>query len=455
MKIKTRKEINYLIKISENPLNPCHQRSKMEEINEIHLRSEEVQEILTRVPHWMIRWGTVLIFAILLMLLFVTWFVQYPDIVSAPIVITTNVPPQKLIAKTTGKIDTIFVADKTIVNKNMPLAIIENAANYKDIFLLKSIVDTIKIDSSHFPFATLKTAQFGDIERDYANFKTAYITDSLNTKLQPFKVQGVAQSSEMIQIKERINLLESQKSISHSELALQKLDLERYKTLYSKGIIAAQELEKHKLTYLQVDKSYKSLLSSISSLKSSLIDAEKNSQTNAINENKEATNLQSNKSNALLQLKKAIKDWEMNFVLRSAIDGKVSFLQLWAKNQTVNSGDNVFTIIPTKGNGFIGKLKAPALNSGKIKVGQTVNIRLTNFPDREFGMLVGKIKNISLTPDKEGNLFMDIELPSKLITTYKKTIQFQQEMSGTAGIVTEDLRLIERLLYQFREVFKR
>ena len=29
------------------------------------LRSEEVQDILTKVPHWMIRWGTVLIFGIL------------------------------------------------------------------------------------------------------------------------------------------------------------------------------------------------------------------------------------------------------------------------------------------------------------------------------------------------------------------------------------------------------
>ncbi len=428
----------------------------MEELNDgLKIYSEEVRDVLSDPPKAILRWGNSILLGFIMVLVSLSWFVQYPDIVPAPIVITTNVPPQKLISKTTGRIDTIFVTDKTIVSKNMPLAIIENAANYKDIFLLKSIVDTIKIDSCHFPFTILKTAQFGEIETAFANFKTAYITDSLNTKLQPFKVQGVAQSSEMIQIKERINLLESQKSISQSELVLQKLDLERYKTLYAKGIIATQELEKHKLTYLQVDKSYKSLLSSISSLKSSLIDAEKNSQTNAINENKESTNLQSNKTTALLQLKKAIKDWELNFVLRSSIDGKVNFMQIWTANQTVNAGDNVFTIIPTKGNGFIGKLRTPALNSGKIKMGQTVNIRLSNFPDREFGMLVGTVKKISLTPDKDGNLMIDIALPNKLITTYKKTIPFQQEMSGTAGIVTEDLRLIERLLYQFRDVFKR
>jgi multidrug resistance efflux pump len=427
----------------------------MNEYNEMQLRSEEVQDILTRMPNWMIRWGTILIFGILTMLFFVAWFVQYPDIVSAPIVITTNIPPQKLVAKTTGRIETILVDDRTPVSKNMALAIIENNANYKDVFKLKKIIESINIENIRFPFSTFKTAQFGDIEKNFSNFKTAYITDSLNTKLQPFKILGIAQSSEINQIKERINLLLSQKIITQNELSIQKLDLERYKGLYNKGIIATQEFEKHKLNFMQVDKSYNNLLSNISSLKSSLIDAKKNCMANGISESKETTNLQSNKLTSLFELKKAIKDWELNFVLRSSIEGKVNFMQIWSVNQTVNSGETVFTVVPKKGNGFIGKLKAPTLNNGKIRIGQIVNIRLSNFPDSEFGMLVGKIINISLTPDKEGNILMDIELPNKLITTYKKIIPFQQEMSGTASIVTEDLRLIERLLYQFRAVFKR
>ncbi|OXA93985.1 hypothetical protein [Flavobacterium hercynium] len=70
-------------------------------------------------------------------------------------------------------------------------------------------------------------------------------------------------------------------------------------------------------------------------------------------------------------------------------------------------------------------------------------------------MLSGKIKNISLTPDKEGNLWIDVTLPKKLETSYHKIIPFQQEMSGNAEIITEDLRLIERLLYQFRDIFRR
>jgi multidrug efflux pump subunit AcrA (membrane-fusion protein) len=422
---------------------------------EIELRSEEVQEILTRVPHWLIRWGNVVILTILVLMFWVSWFVQYPDVISTKISITTNIPPEKLVAKTTGRIEAILVNDREIITQKTPLAVIENAANYTDVFLLKSIVDTIDIDKNKFPFDKIKLAQLGEIESYFAVFQKESVADELNATLQPFQVEGKAQSYEAIQLKERLSLLESQKSINQNELVLQKSDLDRYETLYKKGIIATQEIEKQRLIYLQHQKNYKSMLSAISQLKSSLNDLNKNSKTTQINENKENVNLERNVIQAFYQLKKAIKDWELNYVLRSSINGKVSYLQLWAVNQTVNSGDNVFAVIPTNESGYIGKIKAPAQNSGKIKIGQTVNIRLANYPDREFGIIKGTIKAISLTPDKEGNLLIDVSLPNGLQTSYKKQIVFQQEMTGTADIVTEDLRLIERLLYQFRAIFKR
>ncbi|MFV7235501.1 HlyD family secretion protein [Flavobacterium sp. ZB4R12] len=421
----------------------------------IELRSEEVQEILTRVPHWMIRWGSVVVLLILVSLFFVSWMVKYPDVILTQIIITTNIPPEKLVAKVSGKIEVILIKDRMLVSKNTPLAVIENASNHNDVFLLKSIVDTINIDKNKFPFDKLKLAQLGEIESSFAVFQKESIADDLNAKLQPYQVEGTAQSYEAIQLKERLNLLESQKNSSQNELALQKIDLERYQGLFNKGIIAAQEIEKHNLTYLQVDKSYRSLLSTISQLKSSLNELNRNSKTTQINESKENVNLERNVIQAFYQLKKAIKDWELNYVLRSSIDGKVSFLQLWAENQTVNAGDNVFAVIPTNESGYIGKVKAPAQNSGKIKMAQTVNIRLANYPDREFGIIKGKVNAISLTPDKEGNLLINVSLPDGLETSYKKQIIFQQEMPGTADIVTEDLRLIERLLYQFRDIFRR
>jgi multidrug resistance efflux pump len=429
----------------------------MEEKNTtFELRSEEVQDILTRVPHWMIRWGTILIFGIIVMLFFTSWFLKYPDVVASEIVITTNIPPEKLVAKTSGRIEAILVKDKSLITQGTHLAIIENSANYKDVLLLKSIVDKTDINDSkkNFPFNKLQNLQLGDVESGYAIFQKDYIADGLNTELQPFQIEKNAQKSESTQIKERLSLLLQQKEINEQELKLQKNEITRYTTLNSKGVISDQEFESKKLNYLQAEKNYKSLLSSISQLKSSLIDNSRATRGTQISGTKEMINLDRSVTQSFYQLKKAIKDWELNYTLKSSIAGEVTFLQVWTENQTITSGDNVFSIIPTTQKGFVGKVKAPALNSGKIKIGQQVNIRLANFPDREFGVLKGEVKNISLVPDKDGNLLIDVILPKGLQTSYRKQIPFQQEMKGSAEIITEDLRLLERILYQFREIFK-
>ncbi|HCY80374.1 MAG TPA: HlyD family secretion protein, partial [Xanthomarina gelatinilytica] len=70
-------------------------------------------------------------------------------------------------------------------------------------------------------------------------------------------------------------------------------------------------------------------------------------------------------------------------------------------------------------------------------------------------VLNGTVKNISLIADSEGFYYIDVALPQKLITSYNKVIDFKQEMRGSAEIITEDLRLIERFFYQLINIFKR
>ena len=428
----------------------------MEELqDDLKIYSEEVRDVLSAPPKAIFKWGNTILLVFILLLLFLSWFIKYPDIIRAEVLITTQIPPEKLVAKTSGKIQAILIDDKTIVNESTPLAVIENAANYKDVFLLKAITDTISLSHSKFPFEKLQAAQFGEIENSFAMFQKEYIASELNKQLQPYKVESSAQSFESKQLRERLQLLEGQKEINQSELKLLKTDVERYEKLFKKGIISAQEIEKQRLIYLQDEKNYKSLLSSISQLKSSINELNRSSKTTIINESTTSINLERSVMQSFYQLKKAIKDWELNYVFRSSVKGTVSFLQIWSENQTINAGENMFSIIPSTEKGYIGKVKAVAQNSGKLQIGQKVNIRLANYPDREFGVIEGKLKTISLTPDKEGNLLLNIELPNGLQTSYKKQINFQQEMTGTADIVTEDLRLLERLLYQFRDIFRR
>ena len=295
----------------------------------------------------------------------------------------------------------------------------------------------------------------GDIESDFALFENSYMQYMLNIELLPFANEALANQYAVLQLNKRLTSLISQKKLNASEINLKRKGLDRNKSLYAKGIISALDYENKQLDYLQAARNYKNLSVSISQIRETISNAQKTSRGTEINKTKEEMVLLKIVLQSFNQLKQHIKNWELNYVLKSNIKGKVSFLNYWNKNQTVNQGDLVFTIIPTENTSFIAKLKAPPHNSGKIKIGQVVNIKLENYPDTEFGMLKGKVKSISLIPNKEGMYLVDVSLPEKLVTTYNKEIEFKQEMRGVAEIITEDLRLFERFFYQFREVLDR
>jgi hypothetical protein len=48
---------------------------------------------------------------------------------------------------------------------------------------------------------------------------------------------------------------------------------------------------------------------------------------------------------------------------------------------------------------------------------------------------------------------LEVQFPDTLTTTYHRKLAFRQQMSGTAEIITDDLRLIERLVNPVKAVF--
>src|SRR5690606_37727838 len=121
-------------------------------IDEIDTHSEQIREILEKQPNIFLNWGITVICIVIFLLFLTSWFIKYPDIIRSQVTITTNIPPQKEYAKITGKISDLLVNDKDLVEVGQPLAIIENTANYKDVFKLNSVIDTIKVNKTSFEF---------------------------------------------------------------------------------------------------------------------------------------------------------------------------------------------------------------------------------------------------------------------------------------------------------------
>lgn len=425
-------------------------------IENVEIRSEEVQEILTYVPNWMIRWGNTLLLLLFIMLLFISWFVKYPDVISTQVMVTTALPPEKIYAKSNGQFEVFLAKEGEQVGKDQILAVIENSALYKDVLLLKSIVDTVHTDveSFHFPIDRLPPLILGDITTSFSQFENDYSEYVLNEKLAPYKSETFANKMSVIEAKGRLQILLSQKELNRKELEIKEADIKRSRKMFSEGVISEKEKELKEIEFLQAKRSFQSLESSISQIRELISNSAKNLEGTSIKKTQNDVRLKKKAIQSFLYLKKAIKDWEKMYALSSSIRGEVSFLSFWNETQTVNVGDLIFTIIPDESNSFIGKIKAPVANSGKIKQGQKVQIKLLNYPSDEFGELNGTVKSISVIPDSEGNYLIDVLLPSELITTYGKQIAFKQEMQGTADIITEDLRLIERFFYQLKNIIK-
>ena len=427
------------------------------QLDQIQLRSEEVQEILTRVPHWLVRWGNLVIFGILMMLLYLSWVVKYPDIIAAEASLTTVIPPQKEYANASGRLEIIFVSNNQTVERGQRLAVIENTASTKDVLRLQEMVDQIALNQStfYFPFDSLPVLLLGEIETSFTQFETDYYSYLLNKEWDPFQVEESANAISKTELRQRLLALQQQMELGEKELSIKAKDLRRQEQLHKDGAISQMDLEEKQLSFVQVQKNQNNIILSISQIKQAIGEAQKRSPATKINRNKTELALLKTVIRSFQQLKNAIKDWELKYMLKSEIEGQVSFLDYYTANQVVRQGDLVFTLIPADNREYLARLRAPKQNAGKLARGQAVNIRVDNYPSDEFGVLKGIVKHVSPLTDREGNYILEVQLPDNLITSYNQTIEFRQEMTGSAEIITEDLRLIDRFFYQLRQILHR
>ena len=110
---------------------------KKQEEKDIELRCEEVQEILTRPPHALIRWGITVFFGVLALLFIGGCFFKYPDIISAEITITTEHPPVWIVSKGSGKVQEVYCKDRDTVQAGDIIAVLENPAVTTDVLNIK------------------------------------------------------------------------------------------------------------------------------------------------------------------------------------------------------------------------------------------------------------------------------------------------------------------------------
>jgi len=100
-------------------------------------RSEEVQEIMGRILSWIIRWGILIISAVIIGLVIGSNFIKYPDKILTNISITSDKPPAKIVAPSMGLIQEIIVKQNDTIAKNDVVIVLESNANTEDVMSLR------------------------------------------------------------------------------------------------------------------------------------------------------------------------------------------------------------------------------------------------------------------------------------------------------------------------------
>jgi multidrug resistance efflux pump len=427
-----------------------------EELKNMNIRNDQVNDIIGVIPHWFVRLGILVVFLFMIIILLGCWFFKYPDMITARTELIVNNPPVSIIAKSTGKIEKLFVTDNQQIEENEILAIIENTANFNDVFKVKIILDSlaqvIKSPESIRPIIPSDIFKLGNIQSSYAAFLKHYndYRNFIALNYHQKMIESIRQ--EISQQKKYLDRLVIKLNYSNEQLSLSKKQFQRDSSLFKNEVFSASDFEKSQNQYLQSKSNVELNNTEILSLKVQNTKLEQ-SLLDLVSQKMELNSQQLSALKESYELAMAqIADWDRTYLLKSPVAGKVTFTTFWNNNQNIKTGELVFTIVPKNFSYYLAKIQLPIQSSGKVKVGQKVIISLDDYPYMEYGFIKGKISNISLVPDNDF-YFAEVILPSKLITSYGTDITFRNKLKGSSEIIIKDERLLMRLIYPVKAIF--
>ncbi|MCK5168515.1 MAG: HlyD family efflux transporter periplasmic adaptor subunit [Bacteroidales bacterium] len=422
----------------------------------IELRSNEVQEVLSRPPKWIVRWGITIVFLVVAIIIVGSWFFQYPDVVTAEITLTTENPPAPVLAKTNGKIQNLFVVNNDLVTKNQVIGMIENPAIYENVEDLLGNLDWFKLNFSTGDKINISNQAYvlGEIQAYYANFFKNVDEYNKIIKLNYHQRKIELYKKELKKYDLYLANLNVQNGILKEGYQLTRKQFERDSVLCKQDLLSESDFEKSKSELLSKSYNYEQSNVSITNVEIQVENLNQSILELELQEEKQISDQVILIWESYENLLSAIDSWKHKFVLIAPTNGMVTFNQFWNENQTVKTGETVLTVIPQNEGEMIGKVQLTFQGAGKVKEGQLANIQFANYPYMEFGMVKGIIRSISLAPNN--NYYTaEIELPEGLRTFYGVDLEFKQEMQGTAEIITEDIRLLERIVRPLRYILNK
>lgn len=414
--------------------------------------SNEVQEIFDRVPGWLIRSGN-LFFVLFFAIIFgVSWIIKYPSLIQTSLRVSSDNKLKSIKARVDGKVSHLMVKDGDNVHQNQILAIVESSADpYEVIKFSKNIDLLLSMSNNQLSDEQLQSfSNLGELQVTYQALFAAYTQylATINGGFLALKKRNL--EGQLIQLKDINENLKKQLADYEKDYKIEKSLYTVNEKLARQRVIAPVELKQAESRLISKELPIKQNQTDIMNNQTAQMELESkiDEQSKLLQEQRQAF------YQILRTTKSAIDEWKLKYLLVAPANGKIYYTGFLQENQNVSAKQELF-YIGGQSNKKYGELKIPQYMFGKIKPGQRVMVKFNGYPYEEFGYVEGKLNYISEVPVNDTVFLAKVSFPNGFRTNFNKLIKPREGLIGSAEIVTNDARLLTRVLNGFTKMFSR
>lgn len=428
----------------------------MKELEDIEIRSEEVQEILGTPPSWMVRWGSLTAFALFVVLMWLSFLVKYPDVVEADIRLVSKDPPVRITASNANRIDEVVVKNNSQVDSGQALIAFRSTANFRHVLTLDDYITALHSmrDEDLLRFKVPTNLVLGELQADLFDFQDVQLKynsemykdlSSSDLRSSQSRISRLDRSldyqKEMRrQIQEQIAVAEQERKNKEHLVSVNQASTDDVNRVQSRIMEFNKELIRTETEIRDRESELSALRIKVRSLESGA-DNETNFASDVLRE-------------SFNRLREGVNTWKQRHLIESPRSGLVQIVgRNVAENSFVYKDEQLMVVIPNKNKEIIGKMFIPFNRSGRVKLNQKVVVRLESLDFQEFGVLEGIVAWKALSPRDDGEkseVAVEVIFPNKMITTAGKLVPSDEELYGKGRIITEERRFIERIFSGIR-----
>lgn len=369
-----------------------------ETAEKVEIYSRENNDMLGDMPEWLIHTGSYIVYGLIVFLIAGTALFKYPDTIRKTITIDDIGSAEWITANQAGMIERFFVENQSPVKRNDTLGILKNTASLADVKKFCNVLTNIE-----WYYRT-----------DDIKYLQDYPFDLIMGEMSPAYEQ-FTQAVRTCVMYHEFDLYPQKKKFLDEEMRI----------LNASGQANALDILK---------------------VKRDLFDLEINHKTE-LGKNRRMLEL------AYETMINSLKTWDKKYLIKSNYDGIVVWGKSWGMSSRVNEGDTLCTVISKQQGNPLGHIKLSQDEVAEIAVGDKVNIELNKYPTHSYGVLPGEIASVSFVPYNK-SYAVEVGFREGLVTTNKKEIKYEIDMSGKAEIITSSRSILSRIFAPIYELFR-